>query len=131
MNPETVVRSLWERIEARDWAGLEELLHEDVVVDWPASRELIVGRDNFVAVQSEYPEGWSIRVLRILSQGAEVVSEVEVPHENVGIFRGVSIWTVSGGKIARAREYWTRLGGDERPAWREDLTTIDPPIETG
>lgn len=60
-----VVRGFWAAIAARDWAAMEELLADDVVVDWPASGERIRGRANVVAVNREYPEGWSIRVLRL------------------------------------------------------------------
>lgn len=127
MNAADVIRGLWDRIEHRDWEGLSGLLHEDLVVEWPASRERIVGRDNFVAVQSEYPEGWSIRVLRLLAQDDVVVSEVEVPHAGVGVFRAVSIWTVAEGKITHGREYWSELGVDQRPSWRENLTELAPP----
>ena len=74
---------MWDRMQARDWDGLTELLATDLVVDWPANGEQIVGRDNFVKFNATYPEGWSIRVLRILGEGDQVVSEVEVPHETL------------------------------------------------
>ncbi|MFF3844116.1 hypothetical protein [Streptomyces sp. NPDC002328] len=71
-----------------------------------------MGNKNFVAVNREYPEGWSIRVLRIVAEGSEVVSEVEVPHDEFGVFRVASFWTVQEGRIARGREYWTSVGAD-------------------
>ncbi|NEE00174.1 nuclear transport factor 2 family protein [Phytoactinopolyspora halotolerans] len=98
--------------------GHAGLVAEDVVIEWPVSRERIVGRQNFVAVNSEYPEGWSIRVLRIVVDGDEVVSEVEVPHVGLGVFRTASFWTVGDGVITNGREYWTSLGGDPAPEWR-------------
>ncbi|MFD5766354.1 nuclear transport factor 2 family protein [Streptomyces sp. NPDC127049] len=113
-----VVEALWERIQARDWDGVAGLVAEDAVVEWPVSGERIVGSANFVAVNREYPEGWTIHVLRIVADGEEVVSEVEVPHEGVGVFRAASFWTVSDGRIVRGREYWTGLGADPRPEWR-------------
>nr|WP_205856275.1 nuclear transport factor 2 family protein [Phytoactinopolyspora endophytica] len=113
-----VVEALWDRIEARDWASVAGLVAEDAVIEWPVSRERIVGRQNFVAVNSEYPEGWSIRVLRIVADGDEVVSEVEVPHVGLGVFRVASFWTVRDGVITSGREYWTSLGGDPAPEWR-------------
>ena len=118
MEPTQIVHALWERIEARDWAGVGELLAEDLVVEWPVSRERIVGRSNFVRVNAEYPEGWSIRVLRVIADGDTVVSEVEVPHESLGVFRSVGLWTVRDRKIVAAREYWTQLGADPAPEWR-------------
>lgn len=113
-----MVRALWDRMQARDWTGVGELLADDVVVEWPASAERIVGRDNYVKINAEYPEGWSIRVLRVVASGDTVVSEVEVPHEGMGVHRVASFWTVRDGRIADGREYWTALGQDPSPQWR-------------
>src|SRR5712692_7876099 len=104
MQPSKVVEALWGRIQARDWSGVARLMADDAVVEWPTSRERIVGRTNFVAVSREYPEGWSIRVLRIVAEGDQVVSEVEVPHEDQGVFRAASFWTVRDGQIVRGTE---------------------------
>ncbi|MFF3000124.1 nuclear transport factor 2 family protein [Streptomyces sp. NPDC057950] len=121
MEPWGVIEALWDRIQARDWSGVADLVAEDVVVEWPVSAERIVGNKNFVAVNSEYPGGWSIRVLRIVADGSEVVSEVEVPHDEFGVFRVASFWTVQQGRIVRGREYWTSVGADPRPEWRAAL----------
>ncbi|WP_346656446.1 hypothetical protein [Streptomyces sp. H23] len=40
------------------------MLADDLVVEWPVSAERIEGRADFVSVNAEYPEGWSIEVLR-------------------------------------------------------------------
>jgi ketosteroid isomerase-like protein len=120
MNAAQVVEQLWTRMQARDWTGVGALLAEDVVIDWPVSAERIRGRKNFVAVNSEYPQGWSIHILRIVAgaDGEQVVSEVDVPQEGVGLFRAVSFWTVREGLIVSGREYWTVPGADPVPAWR-------------
>ncbi|MFI6261712.1 nuclear transport factor 2 family protein [Micromonospora sp. NPDC051006] len=118
MEPRTIVQELWERMQARDWGRLGELLADDLVVEWPVSGERIVGPANYVAVNAEYPEGWSIDVLRIVAEGEVVVSEVEVPHETMGVFRVASFWTVRDGKVVAGREYWTSLGADPSPQWR-------------
>ncbi|MGH3313646.1 MAG: nuclear transport factor 2 family protein [Streptomyces sp.] len=118
MEPSEIVRKLWDATQARNWAGVGELLADDLVVEWPVTGERIVGRENYVSVNAEYPEGWSIRVLRIVADGEEVVSEVEVPHESMGLFRVASFWTIRGGKIVRGREYWTEPGSETSPEWR-------------
>ena len=117
MAPADGVRGFWDRIEARDWEGARALLADDVVVEWPASKERMVGAANVVAVNAAYPEGWSIHVLRVVADGAEVVSEVEVP-QGADVHRAASFWTVEGGRIVRGREYWTAVGADPSPAWR-------------
>ena len=113
-----VVETLWDQVQARDWDGVAGVVAQDAVVEWPVTGERIAGRANYVAVNREYPEGWSIRVLRIVADGEEVVSEVEVPHEGIGVFRVASFWTVRDGQVVRGTEYWTSLGGDPRPQWR-------------
>lgn len=118
MESAEVVRELWGRMQARDWSGLRELLAENLVVEWPVSGERIVGPDNYVAVNAQYPEGWAIELLRIVADGTTVVSEVEVPHDTMGIHRAVSFWTVHNGQITHAREYWTQPGADPSPPWR-------------
>ncbi|MCL2555185.1 MAG: nuclear transport factor 2 family protein [Actinomycetia bacterium] len=118
MDAAEIVRRLWARMEDRDWAGVGALLAEDAVVEWPVSAERIVGRENYVRVNAEYPEGWSIRVLRIVADGDQVVSEVEVPHATMGVHRAVSFWTVRDGRIVAGREYWSEVGADPAPEWR-------------
>ncbi|MGV9236813.1 nuclear transport factor 2 family protein [Streptomyces nigra] len=118
MEPSKTVQLLWDRMQARDWAGVGALLADDVTVDWPVSGERIRGRENYVRINAEYPEGWSIKVLRIVASGDEVVSEVEVPHDSMGIHRVASFWRVRDGLITEGREYWTELGADPSPEWR-------------
>jgi ketosteroid isomerase-like protein len=118
MQPEQVVLQLWNRIAAHDWPGVGELLAPDIRLAWPATGEVFVGRDNFVAIQSEYPEGWTINVISTVAQGEVVVSEVEVPHEEFGVFRAASFWTVRDDLITTATEYWVTVGGEQPPEWR-------------
>jgi ketosteroid isomerase-like protein len=117
MTPAEVVRQVWERIEARDWAGFAALLAEDVRLEYPHTGERFHGRKNLVAINAEYPEGWSIHVLRILAAGDTVVSEVSVPLDGVDS-RAVTFWTVRDGLVTEALEYWTTAGGDDAPEWR-------------
>jgi ketosteroid isomerase-like protein len=118
MDASKVVRLMWDRMQERDWEGLAALLADGVVVEWPVSGERIVGRENYVRINAEYPEGWEIRVLRIVAEGDTVVSEVEVPHETMGVHRVASFWTVREGAIVAGREYWTEVGADPSPEWR-------------
>ena len=71
------------------------------------------GRDNYLAVQREYPEGWHIEVLRIVDGGDTVVSEVRVDQEGQRFF-AASFFELADGRISRAVEYWS----DGEPARR-------------
>ncbi|MFB6825809.1 nuclear transport factor 2 family protein [Streptomyces virginiae] len=119
MEPLKVVARLWERFEARDWDGVAELIAEDAIIEWPVSGERIVGRANFIAVNSDDGDAdeRSVELLRILADGNLVVTEVEIPQDHV-VYRAVSLWTVRDGEIVGAREYWTSPGQDPAPRWR-------------
>jgi ketosteroid isomerase-like protein len=118
MEPEMVLRRFWAAIAARDWTGLAELLDPQIVVTWPATGETFVGPDNFVAVQAEYPEGWEIEVVRIVASGATVVSEVRVPHRDLGVFASAGLWSIHDGRIRAGTEYWVTVDGETAPEWR-------------
>jgi ketosteroid isomerase-like protein len=121
-----VVGELWRRIEARDWDGVGDLLAEDFVMEWPHSRERIRGSHNFVELNRNYPEGWSIEVLRIVGDGDQAVSEVRVPHPGLGVHYAASFFEVEGNRLKRAREYWVEEGHQQeapsdRSQWVEPL----------
>lgn len=124
MEATEVVRQYWSSVWSRDWHAVGNTLAEDVEIFWPVTREIIRGRDNMVAVNSEHPNGWSIDVLNVYDAGEVVVSEVQVPQEDVGIFRVVSIWTVGDGVITSGREYWTMYGGEEGRDWRRKYASV-------
>ncbi|MGW4503137.1 nuclear transport factor 2 family protein [Streptomyces sp. NPDC004436] len=119
MEPVEVVARLWERIGARDWDGVAGLVAEDAVIEWPVSGERIVGRANFIAVNSDddYSDARPVEVLRVLTDGEHVVTEVEMSQDHV-VYRAVSLWTVRDGEVVGAREYWTSPGQDPAPRWR-------------
>lgn len=121
-----VVAELWRRVEARDWDGFGALLADDVVFDWPHSRERIRGRANVVEVNRRYPEGWAIEVRRVVADGDVVVSEIRVPHAEMGTFWAASFFELRDGVVARASEYWVEEGVEEPPEWRAPLTELLP-----
>ena len=106
MNAGEVVAELWRRIQERDWDGVGELLAEEFVLEWPHDQVRIRGRNNFVEFNRNYPEGWSIDVLRIVADGTSAVSEVRVPHPTLGPWYALSFFEVEDGQITRGREYW-------------------------
>jgi hypothetical protein len=107
MDPGDVVAELWRRIQARDWDRIGELLADEFVLEWPSERVRIRGRTNFIEFNRAYPEGWSIEVLRIVSDGHTAVSEVHVPHVTLGPYLAVSFFDVEGAQVVHVREYWS------------------------
>jgi ketosteroid isomerase-like protein len=120
VEPVEVVRAYWERMQERDWAGVLAVLDPAVVVEWPASGERFAGAEAVVGVNRDYPEGWSIEVVRVVpGPDGVVVSEVEVPQEGVGVFAAASFFQVRSGRIVYGREYWVGCAAEEPPPWRK------------
>lgn len=118
VGPADVVRAFWHALAKRDWDGVRAVLAPDVVVDWVETAERFTGPDAVVRVNAEYPEGWSIEVLRVVAEGSVVVAEVQVPHRDIGVFRVAAFMEVADGLITRSVEYWNQVGGSQPPAWR-------------
>jgi GNAT superfamily N-acetyltransferase/ketosteroid isomerase-like protein len=115
-DPMQVVRELWARFQARDWVGARQLVRDDVCVDWWASGEIIRGGGAFIAVQAEYPEGWTIHLLQLMALAdGRVLSMARVEHPP-GNFLVHSIVRVRDGRIAHGEELWATC--EAPPAWR-------------
>lgn len=119
-------------MDANDFRGAGEMLHEDYVLEWPQSGERIRGRENFVRVNEAYPsEGeWRFTVHRVLVDGATVVTEVTVT-DGVTTGRALTFSTVREGTIALQTEYWPDPfePADWRSQWVEIMT--DPEGSAG
>lgn len=116
------VESFWAAMQENDWARAAGHLTPDCVIDWPCSGERIVGRENFAAIQAQYPTNtgrWSFDVHRIVAEEDIVVSEVTVTDEEQTA-RVVAFSILDGSQIAHQIEYWL-MAYDPQPG-REDLT---------
>ena len=111
------VRSLWERIQARDWEGARKLLADGMVCRWPHSDERFEGADNFIAMNRAYPEGWQITIVDVAEIPDGAVSRIRVDQSGTR-FHAASFFTVRDGLIEEAIEYWVTEGSEEPPDWR-------------
>ena len=115
-HPGEVVRQLWTRFQGRDWVGARQLVHADAVIDWPASAERLQGADCFIAVNAQYPEGWTIHLLSVDAlQDGRVLSMARVDHAPHS-FLVQSTLRVRDGLIAAGQELWATC--EDPPAWR-------------
>ncbi len=114
-SPLQVVRDLWACVQARNWAGMRALLHDDARVRWWASGETL-NAEAFVRVNAEYPEGWTVHVQQLHAlQDGRVLALVQVDHPP-GCFLAQSLTRVRHGRIAAADEWWATC--EAPPAWR-------------
>lgn len=112
-----VVAQFWTTMQTNDWRAAAALFADDYVLEWPQSGERIVGRDNFVVVNAQYPAAgrWQFAVQRLLAEGDEVVSEVVVT-DGVQHGRAITFSNVRDGLITRQVEFWP--DSFDAPAWR-------------
>jgi hypothetical protein len=119
-------------MDDRDWEGVSPLLHDEFVREWPQSRERIRGRDNFVAVNRNYPGDWSITVDQVLVDGERAASHVTV-HIDGRNEVAVSFYELRDGLIRRQIEYWPEpySAPTWRAAWVEITGTDDSATVNG
>ena len=117
MNNKKIVENFWQAMATNDFYAAAALLHEDYVLEWPQSGERIRGRDNFAAINTNYPsEGkWRFTIHQIVSEGDIVVSDVTVSSGKI-IGRVITFSTILDGKIWKQVEFWP--DSFEAPAWR-------------
>jgi hypothetical protein len=115
-----VVRSFFERMQARDWDGAEELLFSAAVIEFSATGERFRGED-FVAMNAAYPEGWSIEVVDTLTDGDRVAAQVRVTQGD-DVFWCAGFYRVGDGQIDAGVEHWVSEGSESPPEWRRRFT---------
>ncbi len=120
MEPATVVRSFYERMQDRNWDGAGELLAPSLVIDFTETGERF-GRDGFLAMNRAYPEGWTIDVIEILAAGDRVAAQVRVDHTQ-DVFWCAGFYEVIDGLIVTGTEHWVTEGSQPAPEWRSQYT---------
>jgi ketosteroid isomerase-like protein len=124
--PKLIVERFWMAMQSNDFKAAGQVLHDDYILDWPQSGERIRGRSNFVAVNENYPAHgrWEFTLHRLLADGNEVVSDVEVTD---GVLRGraITFSTVQDGRIRSQVEFWPDPyePADWRKEWVERIDT--------
>ena len=94
---------------------MDELFHEDAVMDWPQSGEQVVGGDNRRGVYGAFPGLPTISPRRTLSAGELVVAEAMLDYGGP-VYNTVFIFEFRDGRIARETAYWAEPF--EAPQWR-------------
>jgi SnoaL-like domain len=118
MHGDQLVGTLYERYQARDWIAAAALLYPEARLHMPATDEHLVGREQVIALQRNYPEPWGeLRVLRVVSDSAVAVAEVEIVSD-AALFRCAGFWTIQEDMLRNGVEYWVTVGGEEPPADR-------------
>ncbi len=113
-----LVRKLYEAYQARDWSAAAGLLHDDAVVEMPATRERLASRATVIEFQRSYPEpSGNLSVLQAVGEGDTAAAEIEIVA-TTATFRMAAFWRTDDGLLRDGTEYWVTVGGEEPPPER-------------
>jgi ketosteroid isomerase-like protein len=102
-----VVERFWAAMGRNDWRAAAAELDDDFELVWPQSGERIRGRENFVAVNGNYPAAgpWRFTVHRIVAEGQGAASEVGVTDGKITA-RAVTFFELRNGRVRTITEFW-------------------------
>jgi ketosteroid isomerase-like protein len=103
-------------LNAKNVDGMDEVFHEDAVMDWPQSGERVVGGDARRSVYRAFPALPTITTRRIVGSGDLWVAEATLDYGEGAAYASVFIFELRDGKIARETAYWAEPF--EAPDWR-------------
>lgn len=121
----TVLDAYWQAVKDREANGIEGLVTDDFVEDWPQSGERIRGTSAWAAVVSGHPAYPIVSIRRIVGGGDVWICEADFDYGGEkGVWRICSVLELSGGRIARITQYF----GAPFPAaeWRQGITEAMP-----
>ena len=116
-----IVAAFAKRLDGRDWTGLADLLHPDVVYELPQTHERIRGRDRYITFNQEYPGEWQIDPVLILGdeRDGSLLFRWEV-GDAAGGQLSIAYFEVDDGLITKITDFWPEPY--EPPPGREHLT---------
>jgi Ketosteroid isomerase-related protein len=102
-----VVKKYWSLMQSNDFQSVGQVLSDDFVVEWPQSGERIRGRENFAAMNEEYPAHgrWRFTINRILGDDVQAVTDVSLT-DGIQVARAISFFSIADGKIQKMVEFW-------------------------
>jgi ketosteroid isomerase-like protein len=118
-----VVEALIATLNAGDVAGMDDLFHEDAVMEWPQSRERIVGGGNRRAIYGAFPQLPQIALRRLVGDGDLWVAQADLDYGDGDPYQSVFIFELRDGRIAQETAYWTKPfpAPDWRAPWVERM----------
>ncbi len=111
---EAVIERLIKCLNDRKIEVMDELFHDDAIMDWPQSGEKVVGAENRRGIYSSFPQLPTIVPRRMISDGDLVVAEATLNYGDGPDFKTVFIF--KDGKIAKETAYWSEPF--KAPDWR-------------
>lgn len=106
------ILALWRDMDAQRWDSLAAYFAPGALIRWPNTREIFT-REEFVAVNSEYPGDWRI----VVEEASDSMSIIRTEMQKE-VYRAISFFEFEGESIRALTEYWCEVG--DPPAWRRE-----------
>jgi ketosteroid isomerase-like protein len=102
-----VVEQFYDAMNTNDFRAAGDWLHAEYVLEWPQSGERVRGRDNFIAINQNYPAAgpWRFTIQHLMADESGVASDVVVSDGAVTA-RAIAFSDIRDGKIYHQTEYW-------------------------
>jgi hypothetical protein len=119
----------WAASDSGDFATEHDIYQEDAILDYPQSRERIVGRDNIQITRTVQPNKKRFVVHRILGSGDFWITELVLAYDARPYYT-VSIMEFRGTKVAHETQYFADPfeAAQSRKKW---VTSMDSPKDQG
>jgi hypothetical protein len=119
----------WTASNSGDFAIEHGIYHEDAILDYPQSRERILGRHNIQTTRSLQPNKKRFEVHRIMGSGDLWITELVLTYD-AQRFYTVSIMKFRGVKVAHETQYFAAPfeGSEWRNKW---VVNMDSPPHQG
>lgn len=112
---EKVVDRLIQCLNDRKIEVMDELFHDDAVMHWPQSGEVVRGAENRRGIYGAFPQLPTITPRRKLSAGNLVIAEASLDYGGP-VYETVFIFEFQDGRIAKETAYWSEPF--DAPEWR-------------
>jgi len=123
------LRQHWEASDSGDFATEHDIYREDAILDYPQSRERVVGRQNIQVTRSLQPNRKRFVVHRIMGSGDLWITEYVLTYDDQPFYT-VSIMEFRGVKVAHETQYFS--APFEASEWRKNwVESMDSPKNEG
>jgi len=128
-----IVCKFWNYFNLCEWDSAKNLLAEDFEAYWPQSKERVIGRDNFIEINRNYPGSRKIQVEnsqceydrwdKIYKVSTITNIKWEKPNGKKEELYAISFFEIDSDEIINsALEYWAVTY--PAPAWRKHLVEV-------
>lgn len=101
---------------------MDELFHDDALMEWPQSGERVRGAENRREIYGSFPQLPTITPRRLLSAGDLVIAEAMLDYGGPR-YATVFVFEMRDGRIERETAYWSEPfeAFDWRAQWVEEM----------